>query len=37
VTGVKAVEVRGLSKVFNAGKPNEVPALVDIDLVIEPG
>ena len=33
----KAVEVRGLSKVFNAGKPNEVPALVDIDLVIEPG
>jgi NitT/TauT family transport system ATP-binding protein len=34
---VKAVEVRGLSKVFNAGKPNEVPALVDIDLVIEPG
>ena len=33
----KAVEVRSLSKVFNAGKPNEVPALVDIDLVIEPG
>jgi NitT/TauT family transport system ATP-binding protein len=39
VTGasLKAVEVRSLSKVFNAGKPNEVPALVDIDLVIEPG
>jgi NitT/TauT family transport system ATP-binding protein len=39
VTGAsaKAVEIRGLSKVFNAGKPNEVPALVDIDLVIEPG
>ena len=35
--GPKAVEVRGLSKVFNAGKPGEVPALVDIDLVIEPG
>ena len=33
----KAVEVRSLSKVFNAGKPNEVPALVDIELVIEPG
>ena len=35
--GPKAVEVRGLSKVFNAGRPNEVPALVEIDLVIEPG
>ena len=33
----KAVEVRGLSKVFNAGRPNAVDALVDIDLVIEPG
>ena len=37
VAGPKAVEVRGLSKIFNAGRPNEVPALVDIDLVIEPG
>ena len=36
-TASNAVEVRGLSKVFNAGRPNEVPALVDIDLVIEPG
>jgi NitT/TauT family transport system ATP-binding protein len=32
-----AVEVRGLSKVFNAGQPNAVEALADIDLVIEPG
>ena len=27
-----AVEIRGLSKVFNAGRPDAVPALVDIDL-----
>ncbi len=32
-----AVEVHRLSKVFNAGQPNAVEALVDIDLVIEPG
>ncbi len=32
-----AVEVRGVSKVFNAGRPDAVPALVDIDLTIEPG
>jgi NitT/TauT family transport system ATP-binding protein len=32
-----AVEVRDLSKVFNAGRPDAVEALVDIDLVIEPG
>ena len=32
-----AVEVRGLSKVFNAGRPNAVHALVDFDLTIEPG
>jgi NitT/TauT family transport system ATP-binding protein len=32
-----AVEVRGLAKVFNAGQPNAVEALVDIDLVIESG
>jgi NitT/TauT family transport system ATP-binding protein len=31
-----AVEIRGLSKVFNPGRPNAVEALVDIDLVIEP-
>ena len=35
--GVNAVEVRGLSKVFNAGRPDAVEALVDIDLVIRPG
>jgi NitT/TauT family transport system ATP-binding protein len=34
---VSAVEVRGVSKVFNAGRPNEVRALVDVDLTIEPG
>jgi len=32
-----AVEVRKLSKVFNAGRTNAVEALVDIDLAIEPG
>ncbi len=32
-----AVEVRKVSKVFNAGMPDSVPALVDIDLTIEPG
>jgi NitT/TauT family transport system ATP-binding protein len=32
-----AVEVRGLSKVFNAGRPDAVEALADIDLVIGPG
>jgi len=34
---VSAVVVRNLSKVFNAGRPNAVHALVDIDLTIEPG
>jgi NitT/TauT family transport system ATP-binding protein len=34
---MKAVEVRGISKVFNAGRPNAVDALVDIDLSIDPG
>jgi NitT/TauT family transport system ATP-binding protein len=34
---VSAVQVRGVSKVFNAGRPNEVPALVEVDLTIEPG
>jgi NitT/TauT family transport system ATP-binding protein len=34
---VSAVEVRHLNKVFNAGRPNAVDALVDIDLTIEPG
>jgi NitT/TauT family transport system ATP-binding protein len=32
-----AVEVRDVSKVFNAGRPNAVQALVDMDLTIEPG
>jgi NitT/TauT family transport system ATP-binding protein len=32
-----AVEVRGVSKVFNEGRPDAVPALVDVDLTIEPG
>jgi NitT/TauT family transport system ATP-binding protein len=32
-----AVEVRSLSKVFNAGRPNAVNALVDVDLTVEPG
>ena len=32
-----AVEVRGLAKVFNAGRPDAVEALVDIDLIIAPG
>jgi NitT/TauT family transport system ATP-binding protein len=32
-----AVEVRNVSKAFNRGRPNEVRALVDVDLTIEPG
>ena len=32
-----AVEVRDLTKTFNAGLPNAVDALVDIDLTISPG
>ncbi len=34
--GTTAVEITGLSKVFNAGKPNEVQALDTIDLSIKP-
>jgi NitT/TauT family transport system ATP-binding protein len=34
---MSAVDVRGLSKVFNAGRPDAVDALIDIDLAIEPG
>jgi NitT/TauT family transport system ATP-binding protein len=37
VDGANAVEVRGLSKVFNVGRPDAVEALVDVDLVIRPG
>jgi NitT/TauT family transport system ATP-binding protein len=32
-----SVTATGVSKVFNAGKPNEVRALVDIDLVVDQG
>jgi NitT/TauT family transport system ATP-binding protein len=32
-----AVEVRGLTKVFDVGRPNAVEALLEIDLTIEPG
>ena len=32
-----AVEIRAVNKVFNAGAPNQVDALVDIDLTISPG
>jgi NitT/TauT family transport system ATP-binding protein len=34
---VSAVEVKQLNKIFNVGKQASVEALVDIDLVIEPG
>ena len=34
---MNAVEIRNLSKVFNAGRTNAVDALVDIDLSIQPG
>ncbi len=34
---MSAVQVSGISKVFNIGKPSQVDALVDIDLTIEPG
>jgi NitT/TauT family transport system ATP-binding protein len=32
-----SVEIAGLGKVFNAGRPNQVDALVDVDLVVEAG
>jgi NitT/TauT family transport system ATP-binding protein len=34
---MSAVEILNVSKIFNAGRPNAVEALVDIDLTIEPG
>lgn len=34
---MNAVEIRGLDKVFNPGKPNKVEALLGVDLTIEPG
>ena len=33
---MSAVVVHGVSKVFNQGRPNQVDALVDIDLTVEP-
>ena len=33
---MSAVDVQGVSKVFNRGRPNQVDALVDIDLTVEP-
>jgi NitT/TauT family transport system ATP-binding protein len=37
VTSVDAVVVEQVSKVFNPGQANQVDALADIDLVVEPG
>ncbi len=34
---MSAVKVNQVSKVFNQGRPNQVDALVDVDLVVEPG
>jgi NitT/TauT family transport system ATP-binding protein len=34
---MSAVKVNRVSKVFNQGRPNQVDALVDVDLVVEPG
>ena len=34
---MNAVDVQGVSKIFNSGRPNAVHALVDVDLSIEPG
>jgi NitT/TauT family transport system ATP-binding protein len=34
---MNAVKVNGVSKVFNQGRPNQVDALIDVDLVVEPG
>jgi NitT/TauT family transport system ATP-binding protein len=32
-----AVVIHGVNKIFNLGKPNQVDALVDIDLQVQPG
>ena len=37
VSSAAAVVVSGINKIFNQGKPNQVDALVDIDLVVQPG
>ncbi len=34
---MSAVAINRLSKVFNEGKPNRVDALVEVDLIVEPG
>ena len=34
---MSAVAIDRLSKVFNEGKPNRVDALVEVDLIVEPG
>ena len=34
---MSAVKVNRVSKVFNEGRPNQVDALVEVDLVVEPG
>jgi NitT/TauT family transport system ATP-binding protein len=34
---MNAVKVNGVSKVFNEGRPNQFDALIDVDLVVEPG
>jgi NitT/TauT family transport system ATP-binding protein len=36
-SGPPAVLLRGLNKTFNAGRPGEVSALVDVDLTVAPG
>jgi NitT/TauT family transport system ATP-binding protein len=36
-TGTAAVEISGLNKVFHSGKPNQVDALVDVNLTIKTG
>lgn len=36
-TTASSVTVNGVSKVFNAGKANQVDALVDVSLVVKPG
>jgi NitT/TauT family transport system ATP-binding protein len=37
VTDTAVVDLRGVDKVFNVGRPGEVTALTGIDLTIEPG
>ena len=37
VGAASAVAVRGVNKIFNQGRPNQVDALVDIHLDVQPG